>query len=72
MSNVRIFTGITPFDMPPDQMLEAAIGALDSVIIIGYAKDGEEFFSSSLADGGDVLWLLERTKSKLLSIPEDR
>ena len=60
---------ITYLDMPADRILEDAIGKLDGVVIMGYDKDGEEVFASSLADGGAVLWLLEQCKLKLLKVP---
>lgn len=64
------FGGITRLDLPPDQVLEKAIGKLDKVVVIGYESDGTEYFASSCADGGDALWLLERCKKKLLEIVE--
>lgn len=36
------------------------------VVMIGYDADGDFVFDSSFADGGDVLWLLEVAKKKLL------
>jgi hypothetical protein len=69
--NVVTFTGITRLDMPPDRILESAVGELQSVVVLGYDEDGDEFFASSLADGGEVLWLLERLKKKLLAVPEE-
>jgi hypothetical protein len=62
---------ITYLDTPPDRILESAIGNLESVVILGYDKDEEEFFASSIADGGDVLWLLEKCKKKLLEYVGD-
>lgn len=66
------FNGITRLDLNPDMVLENTKGKLEGVIIIGYDKDGEEYFASSYADGGDVLWLLERMKMRLLNIEEER
>ena len=60
---------ITRLDMPADRVLEKAIGQLDGVVIMGYDKEGEEVFASSIADGGHVLWLLEQCKLKLLKVP---
>lgn len=60
---------ITRLDLPADKVLEKAIGQLDSVVIMGYDKEGEEVFASSIADGGSVLWLLEQCKLKLLKVP---
>ena len=68
MSKVIAFTGITRLDMPPDQVLEAAIGKLEGVVIIGWTKDGKEYFASTYSDGGTVLWLTERMKKLLLEV----
>lgn len=65
------FSGVTRLDMSPDSVLEPAIGRLESVLVIGYDKDGEEYFASSIADGGTVLWLLERMKKALLEVADD-
>lgn len=61
---------ITRLDLPPDRVLDAAIGKLEGVVIIGYDKDGSEYFASSISDGADVVWLMERAKKKLLEISE--
>lgn len=61
---------ITKLDLPPDRILEAAKGELEGVVVIGFKKDGSEYFASSYADGGDVLWLLERCKKQLLETPD--
>jgi hypothetical protein len=68
MGEVVTFTGITKLDLPPDRILESAVGALDAVVVLGYDKEGKEYFASSYADGGDVLWLMERLKKKLLEV----
>lgn len=66
MGNVIDLPVVTRLDLDPDRVLTKAIGECESVVILGYDKDGEEYFASSLADGGAVLWLLERLKKKLL------
>ena len=69
MSKVILFTGITKLDLPPDRILEKNIGTgLEGVVIMGYDKDGQEVFASSYADGGVVLWLIERLKQRLLNV----
>lgn len=60
------FRGVTRLDLPPDQILEAAKGELDGVLVIGFSKDDELYTASSYADGPTVLWLLEMTKKRLL------
>lgn len=69
--NVVEWGGITRLDMPPERVLTKALdGKLTSVVILGHTEDGDEYFASSLADGGDVLWLLERCKKLLLEVPD--
>ena len=69
--NVVRFTGVTKLDLDPDVLLNEAIGKLKGAIIIGYDKDGKEFFSSSYADGGTVLWLMLRAKKALLETADE-
>ena len=71
MSNVVRFTGITTLDLDADHVLESAIGKLNGVVVVGFDKDGQEYFASSYADGGEVLWLFERAKKRLLEMPDD-
>lgn len=65
--NIVLFNGITKLDLPADRVLGAALREnLTGAVIVGYDKDGEFYFSSSIADGGDVLWLMELAKKRLL------
>lgn len=64
--NVIFLNNETSLDIPADRVLEAAVGELDSAVVIGYDKDGNLYTASSLADGGDVLWLLELCKNRLM------
>lgn len=68
MGKVIAFTGITKLDLPPDRILEGAVGKLDTVLILGWDKDGNEYFARSAADGGTNLWLMERCKLRLLDV----
>lgn len=61
------FTGITKLDLTPDIILENLKGKLEGFVIVGYTPEGEEYFSSTYADGGTALWLIERCKRALLS-----
>jgi hypothetical protein len=70
MNNVIPFPGITSLDLDADTTLDSLKGKLKGFAIVGYDKDGEEFFSSTIADGADVLWLLERCKKALLEIAD--
>ncbi len=67
MGDVVVLDIPTRLDVPAERVLNAALKAdLKSIIIAGYDSDGGEYFASSLADGGDALWLMERFKMALL------
>lgn len=67
MSNVVNLPCITTHDLSPERVLTGALAAdLDGVIVMGYAKDGEVYFASTYADGGNVMWLMEWAKRQLL------
>lgn len=68
---VVLFPGITKLDLPPDRLLERAIGELDEVIIIGYDKDGDFYFASSKASGPEALWTLAMAQKKILEVFDD-
>lgn len=68
VSNLRLFPGITVKDHDPDVMLRLAQGQLTEVVILGFDKNGELFFSSNVADGGTVLWLMEKAKLMLMKV----
>lgn len=66
--NVIPWRGITRLDIDPARVIDyAAKAGLESVIIIGVTADGEQYFASSLAHGGETLWQIERAKITLLS-----
>ncbi len=61
--------GITRLDIPVDRVLDdAKEWSEGAVIVIGWDKDGNLGFASSVADGGDALWLLEKAKLALMEI----
>ena len=68
MGKVVPLGNVTKLDLPPDQILEGMLGKLECLVVVGYDKEGQEFFSSSIADGGTVMWLLERCKRELLTL----
>ena len=73
MSNVIPLGRITHLDLSANQVLEGAKGKMSGVVLMGYDNDGELYFSSTMADGGEVLWLMENFKKRLLEaeVPED-
>lgn len=65
-NNVVEIGGITKLDIPAEKILRKALEAgLEGVVIVGYSSDGDEYFASSYADGGQCAWLLQRGIYKL-------
>lgn len=61
----------TRYDRKPAEILKSAYDeGLTDVIVIGFDKDGQEYFAASNSDGAEAVWLLERTKLKLLRLVE--
>jgi hypothetical protein len=52
-----------------DNVLEQAVGEFSEVVIIGYSRDGtlDARATLGLKDGGDLLWLVECFKHKLMN-----
>jgi len=67
-NNVVILDCITKLDVPVDRVLESAKDQLDHAVILGWDKDGEMYFASTISDGSEVLWLMEKAKLNLLTI----
>lgn len=72
MGDVITWRGITKLDLPPERVLsEAQAAGLQGVVIVGWDANGELYFSASMADGGEVLWLFEKAKMALLNTESD-
>lgn len=66
--NVVVLDMETTLDLPPERILNAAIKAdLETVLVIGWDKEGDLYAAGSTAKIGDILLLLERTKQVVLS-----
>ena len=63
-NNIRILP--TSGEVHPDAILEAAKNVdLDKVVVLGWDKDGDLFFSSSCGLLRDIDWLLGNGKDAL-------
>ena len=63
MSNVEYLP--TTVALPPDGVLEGAIGKLSEVVVIGNAGDGF-YLASSTSSKATVMWLLKQAEADLL------
>lgn len=67
MAEVVILPVVTRLDVPAERILGGALETgLEKALVVGWTAEGEFYFASSLADGGEVLWLLEMAKRRLL------
>lgn len=68
-SNVHILDVVTKHNIPAQRVLLSALEhGLESVVLTGYDNEGKEYFASSIADGGEALWLLKRCEKSLLEV----
>lgn len=72
IGNVIPLGGITKLNIDVNSILNAAKNKLEGVVLVGFAKDGEVYAASSYADGGDVMWLLEACKTKMMEAIGDK
>lgn len=60
---------ITTLDIPVERILRKAQDAgLTTVVVMGWDAEGDLYFASSVSDGGEVLWLMEKCKKDLLAV----
>lgn len=65
-ADVVLLQTVTSLPLPADRVLDQAPRDMQSVVICGYDKDGDFYFAANIADGGDVLWLLETARLRLM------
>ena len=69
VDKVSVLPVVTSLDVPVERILNAALeSTLQRVVIVGTDAEGQFYFASSMADGGDCLWWLEVAKKKLLEL----
>lgn len=69
--NVVAFSGETRHNIPPRRVIKANKKAFPGgVVMLGYDESGEFLFVSSIADGPEVLWLLELARKRLMEVAD--
>jgi hypothetical protein len=67
MADVHVLGVVTKLDLPAERILTGALAAeLNSAVVIGW-DGGDLYFASSIANGAEVLWLLEEAKIQLMA-----
>ena len=64
--NVYPIGGIAKLDVPVESVCEGVVETMKEVIFIGWDKDDELVAASTLSDGGEIIWMLEKLKQMLL------
>lgn len=62
---------VTTLDIPPDKILNGAMGKLSNVVVIGETEDGKDFFAASKSDAQNTVFLLEWAKHRLMKIIDE-
>ena len=67
MDNVVVLSDYITEEVHPNKVLMGAINAaMDVVIVVGYTKEGAEFFASSTGNHETTNWLLDVAKMRLM------
>ena len=67
MSNVVKFTGESRLPLNPDDVLEAAMKQMSSVLVIGIDKDGNNYYASSSGDLAEMLWWVRQFEHNIMN-----
>lgn len=71
-SNIAILPVTTRHDLPVARIIQGLDPALlDSLVCVGWDKNGELYFASTTADGGNVMWLFELAKRELMKCADE-
>ena len=70
--NVIALDVLTTINLPPERILNAALEAdLAALVVVGYDKNGQYYFHSSIPHGSTVNWLLDQCKKRIIDEPSD-
>lgn len=66
MGEVVILDGPTTLDIPPERVLDSAQGKLKTALLMGWDHDGNFYFASSTGNLGNLFYLIECARKRLL------
>lgn len=65
--NVVVLDGPTRLDIPPERVLNGALESeLESVLVVGWQKNGQLYKASSTGDAAAILLLLEHMRFDIM------
>lgn len=72
--NVVIMSpNVTSLDLTPARILQMAFDAdLESVVVVGYDKNGNEYYAATAGDPAETIWLFERSKHRIMRNLDDK
>ncbi len=66
-ADILPFTGISILDIPPEKVLQAAIDAgVTEVVIVGTDNDGKQYIAASMASAPVIAWHLELARLRIV------
>ena len=69
MGEVVLLNCETRLPIPPDRVLEGAVGQIPEVcLVLGWDSNNELYAASSINDRAQLLWLIERARIHLLEL----
>ena len=66
MADIIDFDGETKGNVNPDQVLMAAVGEMESTLLLGFSKTGQFYMASSDGELGNLLVLLEMARAAMM------
>ena len=66
MADILQFNHFTKGHVPPKKVLGGVCEELEEVLVIGRIAGGGGYYAASTSDGGDLLWMVEQFKAKLM------
>ena len=61
----------TTLDIDPDKILGAAIGELNSVVVVGFDKNNRLYMATSLSDMFETNYLLDKYKQLIMNTEQE-
>lgn len=72
MAEIIELNMVTRLDIPAERVIaRAAEVEFVEIVVVGFTKAGEFYFTSNKADAGTIIYLMEMAKKRLLDLCEE-
>lgn len=66
IGSIKLVQNVAVIDHGADAALDRAAGKLNKVFILGLDKENNFYFDNNQPDAGELLWLMEVAKRKMM------